>query len=334
MPFLRTSPLLAAIVLLTGSTCSKPDAGEVKPPASPEVSVSLKGVDTSALTPRERREWAAQVSELLAPCPEVPVSIAQCVSEGRACKTCLPAAQLLLRQVQAGKAKKEREDAFHARFDAGKTKTVVTDGSPEMGAPDAVVTIVEWADFECPHCRMFSPILDDLVKKYPTQVRLVFKFYPLQAHPHGEISARAAVAALRQGKFWEMHHLLFENQEHLEQSDLERYAKALGLDLGKFRADIGSKEIGDVLEKDKKQAEGLGLDGTPFIFIDGRLVDLQYLASQDDVADWVKLDIELSGHAPAPAATMAPGGGAAPRPSSSAAAPATAIPASTGAPGK
>jgi protein-disulfide isomerase len=304
MPFLRIS-LLAAVVLLAGSTCSKPDVGEVKPAATPEVSVSLKGVDTSSLTSRERRDWAAQVSELLAPCPEVPVSIAQCVSESRACKTCLPAAQFLLKQVQAGKAKKEREDAFHARFDLGKTKTIVLDGSPEMGSPDAVVTIVEWADFECPFCRAFSPVLDELVHKYPSQVRLAYKFYPLAAHPHGEIAARAAVAALRQGKFWEMHHMLFDNQEHLEQSDLERYAKALGLDLAKFRADFGSKEVGDVLERDKQQADGLGLDGTPFIFINGRYVNLQYVASQEDVADWVKLDIELSGHAPAPAPAAA-----------------------------
>ncbi len=295
MPFLRTSSLLAAIALLGGSTCSKPDAGDGKPPASPEVSVSLKGVDTSALTPRERREWAAQVSELLAPCPEVPVSIAQCVSENRPCKTCLPAAQLLLRQVQAGKAKKEREEAFHARFDAGKTKTLVTGGSPELGSPDAVVTIVEWADFECPFCRAFYPVLDEMVHKYPTQVRLVYKFYPLGAHPHGEIAARAAVAALNQGKFWEMHHTLFENQEHLEQTDLERYAKAIGLDMGKFRSDFGSKDLGDRIEKDKKQAEELGLDGTPFLFINGRYFNLNLLASQDDVNDWVKLDIELAG---------------------------------------
>jgi protein-disulfide isomerase len=297
MPFLRISPLLAAAVLLTGSsTCSKPDVGEVKPAATPEV--SLKAVDTSALTPRERREWAAQVSELLAPCPEVPVSIAQCVSENRPCKTCLPAAQLLLKQVQAGKAKKEREDAFHARFDAGKTKTVVTDGSPELGSPDAVVTIVEWADFECPFCRAFFPVLDELVRKYPTQVRLVYKLYPLSAHPHGEIAARAAVAALDQGKFWEMHHLLFDNQEHLEQSDLERYAKALNLDMVKFRADFVSPATTERIEHDKKQADGLGLDGTPFLFINGRYVNLAYLATQDDVNDWVKLDIELAGRTP------------------------------------
>jgi protein-disulfide isomerase len=322
MAFLRTSLLLAAIALFGGSTCSKPDQGEVKAAASaPEV--SLKGVDTSALTPRERREWSAQVSELLAPCPEVPVSIAQCVSENRPCKTCLPAAQLLLKQVQAGKAKKEREDAFHSRFDPGKTKTIVTDGSPEMGAVDGVVTIVEWADFECPFCRAFYPVLDELVHKYPTQVRLVYKFYPLSAHPHGEISARAAVAAMNQGKFWEMHHALFENQDHLEQSDLERYAKAIGLDLGKFRADLGAKELGERIDKDKKQADELGLDGTPFLFINGRYLNLQLLATQDDVADWIKLDIELAGQTPKPVATP---------PAATATPAATVLPVATGAP--
>ena len=304
MLLLRFAPLLGAIALLAGSTCSKATDGEVKPAAAPEV--SLKGVDTSPLTPRERREWASQVSELLAPCPEVPVSIAQCVSENRPCKTCLPAAQFLLKQVQAGKAKKEREDAFHARFDAGKTKTLVTGGSPEMGSPDAIVTIVEWADFECPFCRAFYPVLDELVHKYPTQVRLVFKYYPLSAHPHGEVSARAAAAAARQGKFWEMHHLLFDNQEHLEQSDLERYAQRLGLDLTRFRADFASKEMFERVEKDKKQADELGLDGTPFLFINGRYVNLQLLATQDDVSDWVKLDIELAGQTPKPAATTTP----------------------------
>jgi protein-disulfide isomerase len=310
MPFLRTSRLpgrataaAAAILLLVGSACSKSDVGEVKPAATPEV--SLKGVDTSPLTPRERREWAAQVSELLAPCPDVPVSIAQCVSESRPCKTCLPAAQLLLKQVQAGKAKKEREEAFHARFDVGKTKTLVTDGSPEMGAPDAVVTIVEWADFECPYCRAFYPVLDELVRRYPTQVRLVFKFYPLGVHPHGEIAARAAAAALNQGKFWEMHHMLFENQEHLEQSDLEKYAKTINLDLGKFRSDFGSKELGERLERDKKQADELGLDGTPFLFVNGRYVNLTLLTMPpDDMSDWVKLDIELAGQTPRPAGPL------------------------------
>ena len=322
----RSSHLLLGLVMLGGGSCGKPDPGETKPAASPEV--QLKGVDTSPLTPRERREWAAQVSELLAPCADVPVSIAQCVKENRSCKACLPAAQMLMKQVQAGKSKKDREEAFHARFDTNKLKTIVTDGSPEMGPPDAPVTIVEWADFECPFCKAVSPVLDDITKRFPGQVRLVYKFYPLQAHAHGEIAARAGAAAINQGKFWEMHHALFENQEHLEAPDLERYAKQLNLDVGKFRSDLGSNELKERIDKDKSQADQLGLDGTPFIFINGRYVNLNYITGTEDLVDWVKLDLELLGKTPnmvKPAGTTMPvatGAPPAPAGSGSASAPA------------
>ena len=294
--------LLGALACLGASCTPKSDPSDNKPAASPEV--SLTGVDTSALTPRERREWAAQVSELLAPCPDTPVSIAQCVKEQRACKACLPAAQFLLKQVKAGKAKKEREEAFQGRFDPSKTKTLVIEGSPFQGPPEAPVTIVEWADFECPFCRIVSPVLDQLVERFGGQVRLVYKFYPLASHPHGEIAARAAIAAMNQGKFWEMHHVIFENQERLEQADLERYAKELGLDLAKFKKDFTAEETTQRIEKDKKQADEVGLDGTPMIFINGREVNLQQLTNPyEDLEDWVELDLELLGKPvpPAPA---------------------------------
>jgi protein-disulfide isomerase len=296
----RWLSLFAALVLVSGSTCrGTSDPGENKPAASPEV--SLKGVDTSTLTPRERRELTTQVSELLAPCPETPVSIAQCIQEQRPCKTCLPAAQFLLKQVRAGRTKKEREEAFIARFDPKKVRTVVTEGSPEMGPADAPVTLVEWADFECPTCRAFYPLLEGLMQRFPGQVRLVYKFYPLSAHPHGEQAARAAVAAMNQGKFWPMHHLLFDNQDRLEQADLERYAKELRLDLPKFRADMQSEDTTARIRKDRAQADGIGLTGTPMLFINSREASIETLANPyEDLEDWVKLDIELAGKTPAP----------------------------------
>jgi protein-disulfide isomerase len=302
MPLLRWSPALLA--LLSMSTCRGPsdppptDNGKDTKGQPAEV-VSLRGVDASALTPRERREWSAQISELLAPCPDVPVSIAQCATEQRACKTCLPAAQFLLKQVQAGRPKKDREEAFRARFDPAKVKTIVTEGSPELGAPDAPATIIEWADFQCPFCKLVYPMLDDIVRRFDGQARVVYKFYPLASHPQGEIAARAAVAAANQGKFWEMHHVMFDNQERLEQSDLERYAGQLKLDINKFRDDLVSEETAARIEKDKKQADELGLEGTPFIFINGREVDLGMLANPyDDLEAWVKLEVELAGQTP------------------------------------
>jgi hypothetical protein len=329
MALFRWSPLVFALLSAAGSSCrertdvagpaAKADGG-----ASSEV--TIKEVDTSALTPRERREWAAQVGELLAPCPETPVSIAQCASEHRACKTCIPAAQFLLRQVQAGKPKKDREDAFHARFDANKTKTIVLDGSPEFGPPDAPITLVEWADFECPFCRLMYPMIEELARKrFEGQVRVVYKFYPLGAHPHGEVAARAALGAAQQGKFWEMHHLLFDNQDKLELGDLEGYARQLGLDLRKFKTDVLSPEATARIERDKKQADQLGFEGTPFLFVNGREVDMRLLGNPyDDLEAWLKLDLELAGKTPKPAASasaFAPnvGPGSPPPPASAAA---------------
>lgn len=303
MSFLRWMPLLLALLSISVTGCpGNSGPSDPKPAPSPEVSVSLPGVDTSSLTPRERREWGAQVSELLSPCPDTPVSVAQCVKEQRPCKACLPAAQFLLKLVKDGRSKKEREEAFRVRFDPKRVRTLVTDGSPEMGPADAPITIVEWADFECPFCKLMSPVLEELVKRFDGQVRLVFKFYPLAAHVHGEPAARAAIAALNQGKFWEMHHLLFENQGRLEQAELERYAQRLKLDMVKFRADLVSPDTKARIEKDKKQADEVGLEGTPLIFINGREVDLQLLSNPvDDLEAWVKLELELLGHTPRPA---------------------------------
>ncbi len=291
----RWAPLLA--VAIFGAACGT--KSDPMPAPTPTVDiVSLPGVDTSILTPRERREWSAQMSELIAPCPDVPVSLAACVKESRPCKACLPAAQLMLKLVQNGIAKKDRDELFKARFDPKAIKTVVTDGSPEKGPADAVVTIVEWADFECPACQATAPVLDALVERFPGQVRLIYKNYPLKAHPHAEAAARASVAAGAQGKFWEMHHKLFNARGRLEQTDIEETAKQLGLDLAKFRADLTAPPTLERVEKDVKQAEGLGLTGTPFILINGREVNDIFF---NDPEGWVKLDIELAGHTPKPA---------------------------------
>ena len=133
---LATTALLSVCGL--GAACGTKSDPLPAPTAVAEV-VSIPGIDTSVLTPRERREWSAQMTELIAPCPEVPVNLAQCIKENRACKACMPAAQLMLKLVQNGIAKKDRDELFRARFDPKAVKTVVTDGSPEKGSPDAVV---------------------------------------------------------------------------------------------------------------------------------------------------------------------------------------------------
>lgn len=312
MEIARIAPLLLALVASAGSTCrgtsNGGSQGSAGSSAATPVDVTLPGIDTGSLTPRERREWSTYVSELLAPCPSEPVSIAQCVQERRGCVKCLPAAKLLLDQVRDGRSRGQAEDAFYARFAADRVKNVDTSDTPAKGPPSAPVTIVEFADFECPHCRHASPILDKLVEQYPGQVRLLFKNYPLTAHVHGESAARAAVAAGNQGKFWEMHHALFEHQDALEPRDIEKYAKDLGLDLAKFKADWAAEATADKVARDHKQGDALGVTGTPAIFINGREYDIAKFDLGDDLQDWVRLEVELAGGSAQPAPAPAPSG--------------------------
>lgn len=296
MHLLRLAPVLVALVAASESTCrgSGSSGGTPSGAAAASSDVELAGVDTGSLTPREKREWSSYVSELLAPCPNEPVSIAQCVKESRKCAKCLPAAQLLLKQVREGRSRSQAEDAFRARFSPDRVKSLDLADTPSKGAATAPVTVVEFADFECPHCRHAYPILDKLVEQYPGKVRVMFKFYPLQAHAHGESAARAAAAAALQGKFWEMHHLLFDHQDALEPRDLEKYAKEAGCDVAKWKADFESEAIADRVARDRKQGDQLSINGTPTLYVNGREYDLTMFDMGDDLSDWVKLDIALA----------------------------------------
>jgi protein-disulfide isomerase len=269
------------------------DATKDKP--TPEV--ILEGVDTSALTPREKKEWGQYVSELISPCQNVPVPLAQCVQEKRACAKCLPAAKYVLRGVKDGMTREQIEKSYKGRFDGSGVKNVPIDGSPVRGPENAAITIVEFADFECPHCGEVAPAIDKLIEAHKNEIRFSFKFYPLPSHPHADIAARAGAASMTQGKFWEMHHALFTNQRHLEQTDLDSYAKELGIDVSRLHADMQSNQTTERIAKDKKLGEDLQIGGTPTIFINGRLFD-----GHQDMNDWITLEL----------ASMKEGGGTPP----------------------
>ncbi len=285
-----------------GGTCQGQSQGngvQKDAPAAPDV--SIPEVDTSALTPREKKEWGSYVSEFLSPCADVPVPIAQCVKEKRHCSRCVPAAKFILKGVRDGQSREQLEKNYHGRFDADRIKNVAIDGSPSKGPESAPITIVEFADFECPFCAIMAPQLDKVFDERKGQIRFVYKFFPLAAHPHGEACARAGIAAANQGKFWELHHKMFANREHLEQSDLDAYAKEIGIDVQKLHADMQSPATNDRLERDRKVADALMVRGTPTIYINGR----DY-SPQNDLNDWLNLELAGSGGAPAPAPSSAP----------------------------
>jgi predicted DsbA family dithiol-disulfide isomerase len=307
-----TAFVLALALTGTGGTCQGQSQGSSAQKDKDAPDVSLPGVDTSSLTPREKKEWSSYVSEFLSPCQDTPVPIAQCVKEQRHCARCLPAAKFLLKGVRDGFSREQIEQGYHARFDPEKVKNVAIDGSPSKGPDSAPITIIEFADFECPFCAMMAPQLEKTWADRKNQIRFVFKFFPLKGHPHGEPAARAGIAAWNQGKFWEMHDKMFANREHLEQSDLDAYAKELGLDLQKFHADLGAKATTDRLDRDRNLGDSLMVKGTPTIYINGRDYD-----PRQDLNDWLNLELGAPA-APPPSAAPSKPSASAPGPSASA----------------
>ena len=145
-------------------------------------------------------------------------------------------------------------------------RTAVT----HKGPATAPITIIEFSDFECPFCAQAQPALDEILAAYPDQIRLVFKHNPLPFHPHAPLAHEAALAAGAQGKFWEMHDLLFTNQQRLTRDDLLRYAQQLDLDLIAFAEALDGGVYTSAVELDRVEAQGLGVTGTPTFFISGR----------------------------------------------------------------
>ncbi len=286
---LASSWFLAGIAALSqGGSCQKDQpngGGPSKDPATPQV--SLEGVDTSALTVREKREWSSYVTKYQSPCPGTG-TVAECVQQKKACDSCLPAAKYLLGLVRDGRTEDQVDVSFKNRFDASAVKDVAIDESPFKGPENAPVTVIEFADFQCPHCGLMAPVVKKAWAERKANVKVVFKFLPLPMHPQAEPAAKAAIAAWRQGKFWEMHDKLFENQMKLDSSDLDRYAKEIGLDPVKFRADMESTTTKDRIERDKKLSDQLQVGGTPTFYINGRNFDVQR-----DLGAW--LDTELKG---------------------------------------
>ncbi len=143
-------------------------------------------------------------------------------------------------------------------------------GPPFKGPDNASVTIVVFSDYQCPYCARLEPILQQLLDKYPKDVRLVLKQFPLSMHPYARNAAAAALAANNQGKYWEFSHLLFENSSRLSDVTIQGIAKQLGLDAEKFNHDIRSASVQDLINKDMNEADKASVDGTPAIFINGK----------------------------------------------------------------
>lgn len=160
---------------------------------------------------------------------------------------------------------------------------IATEGSPSMGNPTAPVTIVVFNDFECPYCAKAVPLLKEVLASYPEQVRLVYKNFPLSMHKNARAAAIAGAAAEKQGKFWPLHDLLFANYNQLSPEKIQQLAKQAGLDMPRFEADRNNPQLAQLVNRDTRQGQQLGVRGTPTIFINGRKLSQRNKAAFDQL---------------------------------------------------
>jgi protein-disulfide isomerase len=148
---------------------------------------------------------------------------------------------------------------------------VSADDAPFKGPADAPITIVEFSDFQCSYCKRVLNVLNEVLERYPNQVKLAFRDFPIVTiHPHAQKAAEAAHCAAEQGKFWEFHDLLFEKQDAIPTTNFADHAKALGLEVTPFQACLDSRKHQEKVERHYAAGVKAGVSGTPAFFINGR----------------------------------------------------------------
>jgi len=153
----------------------------------------------------------------------------------------------------------------------------VTHADHILGNEHAAVTLVEYGDFECPNCKQAAPAVKMILGHFAGRIRFVWRHFPLEeVHPHALHAALASEAAGAQGEFWRMHDVLFDNQSHLKDAQLERYASELGLDVARFRSDMAHDAYLQRVREHIADARKSGVRSTPTFFVNGEIQDVSF----------------------------------------------------------
>jgi protein-disulfide isomerase len=233
--------------------------------------MEAKGVDTRKLSEAQRATFFQMINTEPSACGKAH-SLARSVNEDASCRDSLLVAQFIADRLAAGAAAGDVKDDVQVVLEALEPKKIGVSGRPFYGSERAPVTIVVFSDFQCPFCASESPRLRRVVDQFHGRVKLVFKHFPLASHPRAKAAAIATEAAHEQGKFWEMHDVLFANATQLEDDDIRRYARQIGLDMRRFEESYGAQKGKAAVERDRAEGDRLGVPGTPAVFVNGRAV--------------------------------------------------------------
>jgi protein-disulfide isomerase len=302
------APLAASCAFLltaTGSPSGLPAAARADTQAQPAASVGrglseaearriLPRAELSGLTDEQRAQFLEVAGDVFdyAGCKD---TLAKCLGANVQDVHALRMAELVKALLLEGGAPSrviETVENYYASFDASKRQALKTGDCPVMGDPKAPVALVEFSDYQCPHCAVANKPLHDLVTgPEKGKARLCAKFFPLPGHPRARIAAGCAEYARRLGKFWQMNDLLFAHQDELDDENLKAYAKQLGLDGAQMLKEVYAGRFDGVIEAHLQEGTAARVNSTPTVFINGRQhtlpVKLQFLQrSVEDELEW------------------------------------------------
>ncbi len=249
----------------------------------------VPNVDLSGLTDGDKASFMKLLEKLPSACGKAQ-SLEQSLKSDPRCKRSVFAARYMVKLFLLGLLPSEVEEHYADRFGPGvyQYKNIDVKDAPVRGDPGAPISIVEFSDFQCPHCKHAQPALERILEEYP-QVKLYFKNFPIRgAHAYAQLAAQAAVAAGKQGKFWQYHDKLFNgDQEKESPSDLERYARELKLDIPRWKRDMVA--AADKVNKDRADGEKVNVDATPTLFINGR--KFHGPPTYEELKDWIEEEL-------------------------------------------
>jgi protein-disulfide isomerase len=204
----------------------------------------------------------------------------------KTCRRSVAALRYVAKLIEQGYTDSEIGEKLAKRYRAVPPRKIDVAEAPMKGNPSARITLVEFADYECPHCRRFQPVLHQILDEFRSDVKLYFKHYPLPQHNNARLAAEAAVAAQKQGKFWQFQDKLWDKSDELTPAEIEKAAKDIGLDVAKFRQDMASETVKARVQKDRSDGAAAGIEATPTLYINGR----EYTDGRDSdsLREWIK----------------------------------------------
>jgi protein-disulfide isomerase len=235
--------------------------------AAPLDTTPLENVDISSLDSDRKAMFHRLIGTVKSPCGKLH-SLRTSYTRDPACKRARFAVRYVLAMLQDEFPEDRVREDYREKYENIKRVKLDASAAPTFGAPNALVRIVEFFDYACSHCAHFKPTLDEVMAKYGDKIAVSYMMYPLGHWPNSESAARASLAAHAQGKFKDMHAMLFAKAPAHAKPDVMAYAKVLGLDLAKFEA--AYEAAGPRVESDKKMGSEAGVESTPTLYVNDR----------------------------------------------------------------